>query len=70
MKQTYPLPGLYGWAATFAVVVGYDIWASSSGHPTMSRTLGHYLRRPVTGPIIAAAWAGLTYHLLIMERDD
>lgn len=66
-EQTFPFPGLYGWAATAAVVVAYDSWAAVTGHATMSRTLGHYLRRPVVGPIIAGAWAGLCYHLLIEE---
>lgn len=68
MKQTYPLPGLYGWAATAAVVVIYDRWAIVNQRPTMSRTLGHYLHRPILGPVLAGAWAGLCYHLLVEER--
>ena len=67
-RETYPLPGLYGWLATFAVVISYDVWASRNRKPTMSRTLGHYLHQPITGPILAGAWAGLAYHLLVEER--
>lgn len=67
-RETYPLPGLIGWAVTLGSVVVYDTWASVSGHPTMSRTLGHYLRRPVLGPILAGAWLGLGYHLLVSEH--
>ena len=67
-RQTFPFPGLYGWLATFGVVAVYDLWAAHTGHPTMSRTLGHYLHQPVTGPILAGAWAGLAYHLLVEER--
>lgn len=64
----YPFPGLYGWLATFGVVTVFDIWASRTDHPTMSRTLGHYLSKPVLGPVVAGAWAGLAYHLLVNER--
>ncbi len=67
-RETYPFPGLYGWLATFGIVVAYDLWATSHKRPTMSRTLGHYLHQPVTGPILAGAWAGLAYHLLVEER--
>lgn len=67
-KDTFPFPGAYGWAATFGVVAAYDCWAIKTGRPTMSRTLGHYLHRPVIGPIFAGAWAGLAYHLLVEER--
>ena len=59
--------GLVGWAATVGVVVGYDVWAARTGHPTMSRTLGHFLAHPLIGPVLAGAWSGLTYHLLIEE---
>ncbi len=64
---TYPLPGLVGWAATIGSVVAYDLWAARTGRPTMSNTLGHYLAHPVLGPVLAGAWAGLSYHLLIEE---
>ena len=67
-RQTFPFPGLYGWLATAAVVVGYDAWAILTDRPTMSRTLGHYLHRPVLGPVLAGTWAGLAYHLLVEER--
>lgn len=67
-KETYPFPGLYGWMATFAVVVIYDGWAIRNGRPTMSRTLGRYLHKPIIGPVFAGAWAGLCYHLLVEER--
>lgn len=67
-RETFPFPGLYGWLATFAAVGAYDGWAIKTGRPTMSRTLGHYLHRPVIGPVFAGAWAGLCYHLLVEER--
>ena len=67
-RQTFPLPGLYGWIATLGVVATYDGWAMATGRPTMSRTLGYYLHRPILGPILAGAWAGLAYHLLVEER--
>lgn len=66
--QQFPFPGLYGWMATFAVVAGFDLWAARTGRPTMSRTLGHYLHKPLLGPTLAGAWAGLAYHLLVEER--
>jgi hypothetical protein len=66
--RDFPFPGLYGWIATFGVVTAFDMWAAMNGKPTMSRTLGHYLSRPITGPILAGAWAGLAYHLLVEER--
>ena len=62
------MPGLVGWAITAAAVVGFDLWAHFTNHPTMSRTLGHYLGQPVLGPILAGAWAGLSYHLVVEER--
>lgn len=61
-------PGLYGWLTVLAVVVGADEWLIRHHYPTVSRTLGHYLKHPVLGPILAGAWLGLTYHLLIEER--
>lgn len=67
-KQTFPFPGLYGWMATFGVVAAYDAWAMNTGRPTMSRTLGFYLHKPILGPLFAGAWAGLCYHLLVEER--
>ena len=66
-RTSFPLPGLIGWAATAATVTGFDVWASLTGRPTMSRTLGHYLAHPLLGPILAGAWSGLTYHLLVEE---
>lgn len=66
-KQTFPFPGLFGWAVTLGSVVVYDTWAIKSGRPTMSRTLGHYLAHPVLGPVLAGAWSGLSYHLLVEE---
>lgn len=65
--ETYPLPGLYGWAATFAVVGAFDLWAAHNKRPTMSRTLGHYLAHPVLGPLLAGGWCMLSFHLLIEE---
>ncbi len=59
--------GLVGWAATTTSVVVYDVWAAKTGHPTMSRTLGHYLAHPIAGPVLAGCWMGLTYHLLVEE---
>lgn len=67
-KQPYPFPGLWGWVATLATVVIADMELAKRGYPTMSRTLGHYLHKPILGPILAGAWAGLAYHLLVEER--
>jgi hypothetical protein len=58
---------MVGWVATAGVVVSYDVWAAHTGHPTMSRTLGHFLAHPLIGPLLAGAWSLLTYHLLIEE---
>lgn len=66
-RETYPFPGLTGWIITLGTVVAYDWWAIASKRPTMSSTLGHYLARPVLGPILAGASLGLSYHLLIEE---
>lgn len=63
----FPLTGLIGWGITLASVVAYDTWAIATHRPTMSATLGHYLAHPVLGPVLAGAWAGLSYHLLIEE---
>lgn len=68
ISPSFPFPGLYGWAATFGVVAAFDAWAMATGRPTMSRTLGHYLHQPILGPVLAGAWAGLAYHLLVEER--
>lgn len=59
--------GLVGWAVTLGTVVAYDTWAIRTKHPTMSATLGAGLRHPVLGPVLAGAWGGLTYHLLVNE---
>lgn len=67
-KETFPFPGLWGWLAVFGVVAAFDVWAIETGRATLSRTLGYYLHRPVTGPILAGGWAGLAYHLLVEER--
>lgn len=66
-RRGYPLVGLVGWGVTFGAVIGYDTWAHFAHRPTMSATLGHYLAHPILGPVLAGAWAGLTYHLLIEE---
>jgi hypothetical protein len=66
-RDTYPFPGLAGWAATLGVVVAYDTWAIRGARPTMSRTLGHYLAKPLLGPVLAGSVLGLGYHLLIEE---
>lgn len=65
--ETYPWPGVGGWIVTLGSVVVFDVWAARTGRPTMSRTLGHYLGRPVLGPVLAGAWSGLSYHLLVEE---
>ena len=59
--------GLIGWGATLGVVVAYDVWAIKTRHPTMSATLGHALAHPVLGPVLAGAYSGLGYHLLVEE---
>jgi hypothetical protein len=58
---------LVGWGVTLGSVVAYDTWAIRTRRPTMSRTLGHYLAHPVLGPVLAGAWSGLSYHLLVEE---
>lgn len=67
-RDSFPAPGVYGWLAVAGVVVSYDTWAIRAGRPTMSRTLGHYLKHPIIGPMLAGVWMGLTYHLLTEER--
>lgn len=67
MTRSPYLVGFIGWAATTATVVAADMIAVRTGHATMSRTLGHFLGRPLVGPILAGAWSGLSYHLLIEE---
>lgn len=61
------LPGVIGWCALVAGAAGFDVWAIRTQHPTLSRTLGRGLAHPLLGPILAGAWAGLSYHLLIEE---
>ena len=63
-------PGVFGWAAVAAVVVGADVVLVKKHYPTMSRTLGYGLRKPIVGPVLAGAWLGLTYHLVIEEILD
>ena len=65
--EKFPKVGLVGWAVTLGSVVVYDTWAIKTKHPTMSATLGHYLPEPILGPVLAGAWAGLSYHLIIEE---
>lgn len=65
--ETFPWPGLAGWIATAVPVIAYDTWAVVTGRPTMSRTLGHYLARPVVGPLLAGFGGALGYHLFIEE---
>jgi hypothetical protein len=60
--------GITGWLSVLAGVVCIDVWLIRHKRPTMSRTLGHFLSDPLVGPVLAGAWAGLTYHLLIEER--
>lgn len=51
------------------LVVCIDIWLVRHHKPTLSRTLGHFARHPLLGPVLAGAWAGLTYHLLVLEEE-
>lgn len=67
LSKPFSKVGLIGWAFTLGSVVGFDTWAIRTKNPTMSRTLGHYLARPVLGPVLAGAWCGLSYHLLAEE---
>jgi len=67
MTPRFRLAGLVGWGATVGVAIAYDVWALRTKRPTMSRTLGHFLAQPLWGPVLAGAWAGLSYHLLIEE---
>lgn len=63
-EQPYPFPGAAGWGLVLGATVAYDWWAIKTGRPTMSRTLGHHLARPVLGPVLAGGLLGLAYHLL------
>lgn len=64
-------PGIYFWAGIVAYVVASDeTLVQIIKKPTMSRTLGEGLRHPLLGPVLAGAWMGLTYHLLISEILD
>jgi hypothetical protein len=65
--MAFPKIAFAGWAATLGAVVVYDTWAIKNKRPTMSATMGHYLARPIVGPVVAGAWCGLTYHLLVEE---
>ncbi len=60
-------PGVVGWAITLGSAAAYDLWASRTGHPTMSGTFGAGLRHPVVGPLLAAVVGGLAWHLLVEE---
>ena len=67
-----------GWAwlilasAVTLYVAGFDIWASLTGHETMSGRFRDWLFNPVTAPFIVAAWvglfAGLSAHWLIRRQ--
>jgi hypothetical protein len=65
--MAFPKIAFAGWAATLGAVVVYDTWAIKNKRPTMSATMGHYLAHPVLGPVLAGAWCGLSFHLLIEE---
>jgi hypothetical protein len=50
-------------------VLGFDLWAQATGHPTMSAQFHVWMQDQLTGPIVVAAWsavsAGFIYHFLI-----
>jgi hypothetical protein len=52
----------------FVLVSGVDTWLILKKKPTMSKTMGVALKHPASSAIVAGAWLGLTYHLLIGER--
>lgn len=65
-KRFDPRPGILCWVLLLATAIACDsvlIWRKK---PTMSRTLGHYLRTPF-GPILAGLVGGLSWHLLEAE---
>ena len=55
--------GAAGWAATAAVIVGYDLWAILTKRQTMSAWFGRQLKHPCRRSVLAAIWALLTWHL-------
>jgi len=67
MGKPFSRVGLIGWGATLGVVVAYDTWAICTKRPTMSASMGRVLAHPLLGPVVAAAWGGLTYHLVALE---
>lgn len=52
-----------------AFVVGFDLWAQATGHPTMSAQFHTWMQDQLIGPIVVGAWTaasvGLVYHFLI-----
>lgn len=65
--------GAWAWVVLLvyiaAYVVGYDLWAQSTGHITMSSEFHDLMQSQVAGPLVVAGWlgatSGLLYHFLI-----
>jgi hypothetical protein len=58
-----------GWAAIFAVVVGYDVWALRTERHTLSAAFWHTKKHPVGRSMLAVMWGGLTWHLMFGDRQ-
>lgn len=64
---------VYAWITLLAgivlFVVGYDVWATVTNHPTMSGEFHNLMQHQVLGPALVALWTGATcgllYHFLI-----
>jgi len=61
--------GAAGWAATTAVVVGYDLWAVLSEHQTMSAYFARQIADPRRRTLLGLVWALLTWHLFGGKPD-
>lgn len=66
MKRFDPIPGVIAWATVGMVAIIVDLLLIRYHKPTMSRTLGHFLRTPF-GPVVAGLVGGLSWHLLEAE---
>ena len=59
---------LAGWAAIVGVVVAYDVWAIVSERQTLSSAFWQ-TQDSKYGPVVAALWGGLSWHLIMGNRQ-